>query len=68
MAIFESMESTGESRKYNVKSPVTMESIGEFTAGTDEEVHEAVARARAAQPAWAALSFDQRAEFLWKLV
>ncbi|HAC81029.1 MAG: aldehyde dehydrogenase family protein [Candidatus Binatia bacterium] len=68
MAIFEPMESTGESRKYNVKSPVTMESIGEFTAGTDEEVHEAVARARAAQPAWAALSFDQRAEFLWKLV
>ena len=68
MAIFEPIESTGESRTYNIKSPVTLESIGEFTAVSDEEVRQAVARARAAQPAWAALTFQQRAEYLWKLV
>ena len=68
MAIFEPIESAGEGRQYNIKSPVTMESIGHFTAATEDEVHQAVARARAAQPAWAALSFDQRAEFVWKLV
>ena len=68
MAIFEPIESTGESRTYNIKSPVTLESIGEFTAASDEEVRQAVARARAAQPAWAALTFPQRAEYLWRLV
>jgi len=38
--------------------------VGEIAASTPAEVRAAVARARAAQPAWAALSFEERAERL----
>jgi acyl-CoA reductase-like NAD-dependent aldehyde dehydrogenase len=38
--------------------------VGEIAASTPEQVRAAVARARAAQPAWAALPFEERAEAL----
>jgi succinate-semialdehyde dehydrogenase/glutarate-semialdehyde dehydrogenase len=68
MAIFERMPSESQRRRYNVKSPVSLESIGEFDAATSEEVAQAVARARKAQRDWATRSFAERAEFLWRWV
>ncbi len=68
MAIFERVENGGERRHYVIKSPVTLEPIGEFDSGSSADVKGAVERARKAQGSWARLSFDQRAEYLWRLV
>ncbi len=68
MALFESIPTADGTRRYNVKSPVTLESIGEFQCATEEEVRRAVLRARKAQRDWATKSFDERAEVLWRLV
>ena len=69
MALFEQLPSDeSERRVYNVKSPVTLESIGQFQAASEEEVRAAVDRARKAQRDWAAKSFDERAEVMWRLV
>jgi succinate-semialdehyde dehydrogenase/glutarate-semialdehyde dehydrogenase len=68
MALFEAIPSESGRRQYRVKSPVTLESIGEFESATTEEVQAAVARARKAQREWARRSFDERAEVLWRLV
>jgi succinate-semialdehyde dehydrogenase/glutarate-semialdehyde dehydrogenase len=68
MALFEQIPSDGERRRYRVTDPVHFEPIGEFDAGTAEDVRAAVERARKAQATWAQLSFDQRAEYLWRLV
>ena len=68
MALFESIPSESGRRLYRVKSPVTLETIGEFECPTAEEVREAVIRARKAQRDWAARSIDERAEVLWRLV
>ena len=68
MAIFERTPSEGERRHYVVKSPVTLAPIGEFDAASESDVRAAVERARKAQADWAKLSFEQRAEYLWRLV
>lgn len=68
MALFAEIESDGAHRVFDVKSPVTLESIGRFNAATPEEVRAAVDRARKAQREWAERSFDDRAEVLWRLV
>ena len=68
MAIYELIPSDGPRRRYRVSSPVTLEPIGEFEAAGVEDVRTAVARARKAQSEWARLSFDLRAETLWRLV
>lgn len=68
MALFEEVPSESEHRHYNVKSPVTLESIGEFDAATAAEVQSAVDRARRAQRAWGEKSFAERAEVLWRWV
>jgi len=68
MALFESIPSTTGHRQYVVKSPVTLERIGEFECASTEEVEAAVLRARKAQREWATRSFEERAEFLWRLV
>jgi succinate-semialdehyde dehydrogenase/glutarate-semialdehyde dehydrogenase len=68
MAIYERIPSDGPRRRYRVSSPVTLEPIGEFEAGGVEDVRTAVARARKAQTAWAALSFEERAAPLWRLI
>lgn len=44
--------------------PATGESLGEFPAASPEDIRQAVARARAAQPAWAALPPRERARAL----
>ncbi|HVK25826.1 MAG TPA: aldehyde dehydrogenase family protein [Actinokineospora sp.] len=47
-----------------VENPATGEVIGSVPNLSADEVAAAVARARAAQPAWAALGFERRAELL----
>lgn len=44
--------------------PATLEALGDVRIATRDEVNAAVARARAAQPAWGARSFDERGEVL----
>ncbi len=68
MALFEAIPTSDGRRRYNVKSPVTLESIGQFDSATADEVKAAVARARKAQHEWATRSFAERAEVLWRLV
>lgn len=69
MALFELLPSDETGRRlYNVKSPVSLESIGQFEAASAEEVRAAVDRARKAQREWATKSFDERAQVLWRLV
>jgi len=68
MALFEEIESDSEHRRYNIKSPISLESIGEFDAATAAEVQSAVKRARKAQRDWATRSFAERAAVLWRWV
>jgi len=68
MAIFEALDDiSGGRRKLKLTNPATMEVIGELECQTQEEVEAAVAKARAAQPAWAALSLEQRIGYMLKL-
>lgn len=65
MAIVEAAPATSDGRRhFTVRSPATLESIGEFRAANAADVNQAVARARAAQPAWAALGPRGRAAHL----
>jgi succinate-semialdehyde dehydrogenase/glutarate-semialdehyde dehydrogenase len=48
-------------------NPATLEELARFHITTTAEVNAAVARARAAQPAWGALSFRNRARYILKL-
>ena len=68
MAIVESLEATNGRRRYGVRSPATLEPIGEFECATAADVCAAVERARVAQAAWARLSFDERAAYLYRLL
>jgi len=65
MAIVQTVESDGR-RRLRVASPATEQPIGDIPVTTGDEVRAAVARARRAQPAWEALSFDGRAAFVDK--
>ena len=67
MALLRSVDAPRElhgRRKLGVFSPATLEPLGEIDVATADDVRRAVERARAAQPGWAALRFDQRARFL----
>jgi len=68
MALFAQIPSEDDTRVFEIKSPVTLESIGQFQAATDDEVRAAVDRARKAQREWATRSFAERAEVMWRLV
>ncbi len=68
MAIFEPLaDISGGRRKLKLTNPATLEEIGELECQTKAEVDAAVAKARAAQPAWAALSLDERINYMLKL-
>jgi succinate-semialdehyde dehydrogenase/glutarate-semialdehyde dehydrogenase len=60
---------TTETRRADIVStnPATLEELARFRIATDIDVRAAVARARAAQPAWGALSFRNRAQYILKL-
>jgi acyl-CoA reductase-like NAD-dependent aldehyde dehydrogenase len=47
-----------------IKDPATGEVIGRHTFGTPEDVKQAVDKAAAAQPAWAALTDEERVGYL----
>ena len=65
MAIVESIDSpAGARRRLRVSSPVTGEAVGEIDVQTAEDVRAALEIARKSQPAWAALSFEQRARYV----
>lgn len=55
-------------RRYRLRNPADLEPAGEFDAKSEAEVRAAVERARKAQPAWAALEFDDRAKYLNRAV
>ena len=69
MALVEGVAgSAGERRRLQLKSPATLEVIGEIEVATADDVRAAVERARKAQPAWAEASFDERARHLRRAV
>jgi succinate-semialdehyde dehydrogenase/glutarate-semialdehyde dehydrogenase len=68
MAIYEVLASEGPRRRYRLKSPATLEPIGELECMDATDVARALERARKAQPAFAALSFRQRAEILQRVL
>jgi acyl-CoA reductase-like NAD-dependent aldehyde dehydrogenase len=68
MAILEPTASAGDRRRYKLRSPSTLEPIGEFDCATVDDVRGALERARKAQVSWARLSFDQRAKYMWRLL
>ncbi|HEB90837.1 MAG TPA: aldehyde dehydrogenase family protein [Deltaproteobacteria bacterium] len=68
MALFQEIPSETGRRAYEIKDPVSLESIGRFEAATTEEVRSAVERARKAQREWATRSFEERAEVLWRWI
>jgi succinate-semialdehyde dehydrogenase/glutarate-semialdehyde dehydrogenase len=61
MSIYESIASSDSRRHLQLRSPVTLEPTAELICANNEDVAEAIARARAAQPAWAATSMRERA-------
>ncbi|MCB1615937.1 MAG: aldehyde dehydrogenase family protein, partial [Pseudomonadales bacterium] len=68
MAIFEvAPDISGGRRKIILKSPATLEPIGELECQTKADVDQAVAKARAAQPAWGALSLEARVAYMNRL-
>jgi acyl-CoA reductase-like NAD-dependent aldehyde dehydrogenase len=69
MAILEPLESgPAERRRYRLRSPATLEPIGEFEARSAGDVRAAVDVARKAQPEWAALPIDERARYLRRAI
>ena len=61
MSIYESIASSDSRRHLQLRSPVTLEPTAELICANNEDVAAAIARARAAQPAWAATSMRERA-------
>jgi acyl-CoA reductase-like NAD-dependent aldehyde dehydrogenase len=68
MSIYEPIASDDSRRHLQLRSPITLEPAGELVCANKEDVAEAIARARAAQPAWAATSFKERAEIMNRAV
>jgi len=68
MAIYEPVPSDGPRRRYRLRSPVTLEPIGELECMTEADVARALERARKAQPAWAAASFAERAAVMRRVL
>ena len=65
MSIYTPIAKEGETRRVlALRSPIDLEPIGELVCANREDVQAAVARARAAQPGWAAKSFAERAEYM----
>ncbi len=68
MAIVEALETEGSRRRMQVRSPASLEPIGEFECADADQVRAAVERARVAQREWATRSFDERSEMLMRLL
>jgi len=60
--------SPGGRRRLQLKSPATLDPIGEIEVATADDVRAAVERARKVQPTWAEAGFDERARHLRRAV
>jgi acyl-CoA reductase-like NAD-dependent aldehyde dehydrogenase len=68
MAVVEPLpDAPGGRRRLRLRSPATLEPIGEIELHSDD-VRAAVERARKAQPTWAALGYDERARYLRRAI
>lgn len=56
----------GARRRLALASPASLEPIGEIEVASSEDVARALARARSAQPAWAARPVAERAQVMWR--
>jgi acyl-CoA reductase-like NAD-dependent aldehyde dehydrogenase len=63
-SLLEAVSATGESQ--DILNPATGELVGKAPVHSVEDLDAAVAAAKAAQPAWAALGHDKRIELLMK--
>jgi len=69
MAVVEPLQQTGTGRRrLRLSNPATLEPIGEIEVQGASDVQAALERARKAQPAWAALSFEERGSYLARAV
>jgi succinate-semialdehyde dehydrogenase/glutarate-semialdehyde dehydrogenase len=69
MAVVERLpDAAGGRRRLRLRSPATLEPIGEIEVQTADDVRAAVERARKVQPTWAALRFEERARSLRRAV
>jgi acyl-CoA reductase-like NAD-dependent aldehyde dehydrogenase len=67
MAIVRRLGVDGDGRReLELLSPASLEPIGKIGCMTAEEVRAVVAKARTAQPDWAALGFEERGEYMLK--
>ncbi|MFD4406910.1 aldehyde dehydrogenase family protein [Nocardia sp. NPDC058499] len=65
MAIVEQLEPTADGRRrLELRSPATRERVGEIEVSTADDVAAALAKARAAQPGWAARPVKERAAII----
>ena len=64
MSIYEPIASDDSRRHLQLRSPVTLEPTGELICANTEDVARAIAKARAAQPAWAATHIKDRAAII----
>jgi len=62
----ETLESVPARSLIAVTNPATLQKVAEIPVTTADELVAAAARARAAQRAWAALSFSERARALYR--
>jgi succinate-semialdehyde dehydrogenase/glutarate-semialdehyde dehydrogenase len=69
MAIVEPIpDEPGRRRRVRLRSPATLEEIGEIELMGADDVRAAVERARKAQPGWAELGFEGRSRYLRRAV
>ncbi len=69
MAIVTRVETPeGQRRRLALANPATLEPLGEIEVQNAEDVRAAVESARKAQPAWAELSFGERARYLRRAI
>ena len=57
----------GEGGEFDSENPATGETLGTFPQGTESEVRTAIAAANDAYEEWRALSYIDRAEYLWEI-
>jgi len=64
MSIYEPLEPINGRRVLQLRSPINLEPSGTLVCANGQDVDAALNKARLAQPAWAALSFKQRAAYM----
>ncbi|WP_101760427.1 aldehyde dehydrogenase family protein [Oceanicoccus sp. KOV_DT_Chl] len=69
MSIYEPLEQLQDNRRVlQLRSPVDLKPSGTLICASQEDVSKAVATARSKQKEWAALSFDQRGDYMQKML